>query len=107
LAWSWTRRRRHILKLRDQVLQSCDAIIDSCKLQLAQRNLLTQPQEIALAFQEMGFRRLFWQVESAFRTSHSMWTLVKEIVCTVAMSEIVKSPGFLTSVALKDHVAID
>ena len=91
----WTTRCRNINKAAQQRFQCRDAIIECSQLSIAERNILTHAQQIALAVKESRGCRAFWQVETAFRTCHSVWTLIEEVVRAVAVAEVVELPRFV------------
>ena len=60
----------------------------------AERNLLEQSQQMRLAFQQQGCRRLLRHIEIALGASQAMLALIKEVVGAIAVAEIIELARF-------------
>src|SRR5207249_2283214 len=64
-------------------------------------------QQVVLTFKKSCHRRTFWQIERAFRTCHTVRTLIEEVIGAVAVTEIVKLPRLRSTDSLSYLFLID
>jgi len=92
---------------RYKLLMGGNALVHGPQFVIVERDILAQPQQVRLAFQQQRLAGPLRQVVVAARAGHPVRALVEEVVGAVAVPEVVVLPRFVGRPARPDRILVD